>query len=121
MVKNAINDQDQDHQKGKDTTEVGHDICKVHLSIMVKNAVKSQDQDHQKGKDTREVGHTLSKVHLTMMLKNAVNNQDQKKRYKRSRSHCVKSPFDYDAKNVENNWDQDHQKGKDTKEDSKTK
>ena len=71
MVKNTIND--QDHQKGKDTTEVGHDLCKVHLSIMVKNAVKSQDQDHQKGKDTREVGHDLCKVLLTIMLKNTVN------------------------------------------------
>ena len=73
MVKNAINDQDQDHQKGKDTTEVSHDLCKVHLSIMVKNAVKSQDQDHQIGKDTREVGHDLCKVLLTIMLKNTVN------------------------------------------------
>ena len=54
-----MNDQDQDHQKGKDTTEVGHNLCKVHLSIMVKNTVKSQDQDHQKGKDTREVSHDL--------------------------------------------------------------
>ena len=73
MVKNAINDQDQDHQKGKDTTEVGHNLCNILLSIMVKNAVKSQDQDHQKGKDTREVGHNLCKVLLTIMLKNTVN------------------------------------------------
>ena len=73
MVKNAINDQDQDHQKGKDTTEVSHDLCKVHLSIMVKNAVKSQGQDHQKGKDTIEVGHNLCKVLLTIMLKNTIN------------------------------------------------
>ena len=73
MVKNAINNQDQDHQKGKDTTEVGHDLCKVHLSIMVKNAVKSQDQDHQKGNDTREVSHDLYKVLSTIMLKNTVN------------------------------------------------
>ena len=50
MIEKAVNNQDQDHQKGKDTTEVSHDLCKVHLSIMVKNAVKSQDQDHQKGK-----------------------------------------------------------------------
>ena len=73
MVKNAINDQDQDHQKGKDTTEVGHDLYKVHLSITVQNTVKSQDQDHQKGKDTREVGHNLCKVLLTIMLKNTIN------------------------------------------------
>ena len=73
MVKNTINNQDQDHQKGKGTIEVSHDFCKVHLSIMVKNAVKSQDQDHEKGKDTREVGHDLCKVLLTIMLKNTVN------------------------------------------------
>ena len=73
MVKNAKNDQDQGHQKGKDTTEVGHDLCKVHLSIMVKNTVKSQDQDHQKGKDTREVGHDLYTVLLTIILKNTLN------------------------------------------------
>ena len=54
MVKNAINNQDQGHQKGKDTTEVSHDLFKVHLSIMVKNTVKSQDQDHQKGKEKRK-------------------------------------------------------------------
>ena len=46
MVKNAINNQDQNHQKEKDTTEVSHDLCKVHLTIMVKNAVNKQDQDH---------------------------------------------------------------------------
>ena len=62
MVRNAINNQDQDHQKEKDTTEVGHDPCKVHLTIIVKNAVNNQDQDHQKGKDTTEVGHNLCKV-----------------------------------------------------------
>ena len=73
MLKNAVNNRDQDHQKGKDTTEVGQNLCKVHLSIMVKNAVKSQDQDHQKGKDTIEVGHDLCKVLLTIMLKNTVN------------------------------------------------
>ena len=71
MVKNAINGQDQDHQKGKDTTEVSHNLCKVYLSIMVKNAVKCQD--HQKGKDTREVSHDLCKVLLTIMLKNTID------------------------------------------------
>ena len=73
LVKNAINDEDQDHQKGKDTTEIHHDLCKAHLSILVKNAVKSQDQDHQKGKDTREVSHDLCKVLLTIMMKNTIN------------------------------------------------
>ena len=73
MLKNAVKDRDQDHQKGKDTTEVGHDLYKVHLSIMVKNAVKSQDQDYQKGKDTIEVGHDLCKVLLTIILKNTTN------------------------------------------------
>ena len=57
MLKNAINDQDQDHQKGKYTREVSHALSKVHLTMMLKNAVN--DQDHQKGKDTREVSHTL--------------------------------------------------------------
>ena len=73
MVKNAINNQDQGHQKGKDTTEVSHNLCKVHLSILVKHAVKSQDQDHQKGKDTRDVDHDLCTVLLTTMLKNTLN------------------------------------------------
>ena len=41
MVKNAINDQDQDHQKGKDTIEAGHNLCKVLLTIMLKNTVNS--------------------------------------------------------------------------------
>ena len=45
MLKNAVND--QDHQKGKDTTEVTHDVGKVHLTIMVTNAINNQDQDHQ--------------------------------------------------------------------------
>ena len=57
MVKNAINNQDQDHQKGKGTRDVGHDVGKVHKTIMVKNAINNQDQDHQKEKDTTEVGH----------------------------------------------------------------
>ena len=52
MVKNAINNQDQDHQKEKDTTEFSHDLCKVNLTIMVKNTVNNQDRDHQIGKDT---------------------------------------------------------------------
>ena len=47
MLKNAVNYQVQDHQKGKDTTEVTHDVGKVHLTIMVTNAVNNQDQDHQ--------------------------------------------------------------------------
>ena len=46
MIVKAINNQDQDHQKGKDTTEVGHDVGKVHLSMMLKNAINNQDQDH---------------------------------------------------------------------------
>ena len=75
MVKKAIHNQDQDHQKEKDTTEVGHNLCKVHLTIMVKNAVNNQDQDHQKGKDTTEVSHDLCKVHFTIMLKNAINSR----------------------------------------------
>ena len=57
MIEKAINNQDQDHQKGKDTREVGHALSKVHLTMMLKNAVN--DRDHKKGKDTREVGHTL--------------------------------------------------------------
>ena len=26
MIEKAVNNKDQDHQKGKDTTEVGHDV-----------------------------------------------------------------------------------------------
>ena len=33
--------QDLDRQKGKDTIEVGHDLCKVLLTIMLKNTVNS--------------------------------------------------------------------------------
>ena len=75
MLKNAVND--QDHKKEKNTTEVTHDVGKVHLTMMLKNAVNNQDQDHQKKKHTREFTHDVGKVHLIMMLKNAVNNQDQ--------------------------------------------
>ena len=57
MLKNAINDQDQDHQKGKDAREVGHTLSKVHLTMMLTNTVNNQD--HKKGKDTTEVGHAL--------------------------------------------------------------
>ena len=57
VLKNVVNNQDQDHQKGKDTREVGHTLSKVHLTMMLKNAVN--DQDHQKGKDTIEVGQVL--------------------------------------------------------------
>ena len=57
MLKNAVNDQDQDHQKGKDTMEVTHDVGKVHLTMMLKNAVN--DRDHKKEKDTIEVDHAL--------------------------------------------------------------
>ena len=74
-MKNAVNSQDQDHQKGKDTREVGHDVAKVHLTIMMKNAINNQD--HQKGKYITEVSNNLCKVHLTIMMKNAINNQDQ--------------------------------------------
>ena len=48
MWQNTVNDRDQDHQKGKDTTEVTHNVGKVHLTMMLKNAVNNQDQDHQK-------------------------------------------------------------------------
>ena len=58
-LKEAINNRDQDHQKGKDTTEVGHDVGKVHMTIIVKNAVNTQDQDHKKEKYTTEVSHNL--------------------------------------------------------------
>ena len=57
MIEKAVNNQDQDHQKGKDTTEVGHDLSKVHFTMMLKNAVN--DRDDKKGKDTREVGDAL--------------------------------------------------------------
>ena len=57
MIEKAINNQDQDHQKGKDTTEVGHVLSKVHLTMMLKNTVN--DRDHQKGKDTIEVCQAL--------------------------------------------------------------
>ena len=46
MLKNAVNNQDQDHQKEKHT-EVTQNVGKVHLTIMVTNAVNNQDQDHQ--------------------------------------------------------------------------
>ena len=59
LLKKAINNRDQDHRKGKDTTEVSHDVGKVYLTIIVKNAINNQDRDHQKGKDAIEVGHTL--------------------------------------------------------------
>ena len=59
------------------TSEVVHNLSKVHLTIMIEKAINNQDQDHQKGKDIREVGHALSKVHLTMVLKNIVNNRGQ--------------------------------------------
>ena len=82
MIEKAINNQDQDHQKGKDTREVKKS-CSVKspfdYGAEMKNVVNNRGQDHQKGKDTREVSHALSKVHLTMMLKNAVNNRDHKK------------------------------------------
>ena len=62
MLKNMVNNQDQDHQKGKDTTEVTHDVGKVHLmTMMLKNAINNQDQDHQKEKHTREVTHDVGK------------------------------------------------------------
>ena len=57
MIEKAVNNQDQDHQKGKDTTEVSHTLPKVHLTMMLKNAVN--DRDHKKGKDTTEVSHVL--------------------------------------------------------------
>ena len=41
------------------TSEVVHDLSKVHLNIMIEKAINNQDQDHQKGKDTTEVGHNL--------------------------------------------------------------
>ena len=50
MLKNTANDQDEDHQKGKDTTEVTHYVGKVHLTMMLKKAINNQDQDHQKKK-----------------------------------------------------------------------
>ena len=59
MIEKAINNQDQDHQKGTNTREVSHALSKVHLTIMIQKAVNNQD--HQKGKDTKEVSHTLSK------------------------------------------------------------
>ena len=40
MLKNTVNDRDQDHQKGKDTTEVTRDVGKVHLTMMLKNKIK---------------------------------------------------------------------------------
>ena len=46
-AENAINNQDQDHQKEKHTREVTHNVGKVHLTIMVTNTVNNQDQDHQ--------------------------------------------------------------------------
>ena len=50
MLKNAVNNQDQDHQKEKHTREVAHNVGKVHLTIMVTNTVNNQDQDHPKEK-----------------------------------------------------------------------
>ena len=57
MIEKAVNNQDQDCQKGKDTQEVGHILSKVHLTMMLKNAVNNQD--HKKEKDTIEVDHAL--------------------------------------------------------------
>ena len=86
MLKNT------DHQKEKRTREVTHDVGKVHLTIMVTNAVNNQDQGHQKGKDTTDVGHDLCKVHLSILARSP-----ERKRYKRSRSRSLHSPFDYHA------------------------
>ena len=47
MIEKAIKNQDQDHQKGRDTREVSHALSKVHLTIMIEKAVNNQDQDHQ--------------------------------------------------------------------------
>ena len=46
MIEKAINNQDQDHQKGKDTREVGHALSKVHLTMVLKNIVNKQGHDH---------------------------------------------------------------------------
>ena len=56
-AENIVNNQDQDHQKGKDTREVGHALSKVHLTMMLKNTVN--DWYHQKGKNTIEVSQAL--------------------------------------------------------------
>ena len=42
MIEKAVNNQDQDHQKGKDTREVSHALSKVHLTMMLKNAVNDR-------------------------------------------------------------------------------
>ena len=47
MIEKAVNNQGQDHQKEKDTREVGHTLSKVHLTIIIEKAVNNQDQDHQ--------------------------------------------------------------------------
>ena len=41
MLKNAVNDQDQDHQTEKHTGDVTHNVGKVHLAIMVTNAINN--------------------------------------------------------------------------------
>ena len=39
MIEKVINNQDHDHQKGKDTQEVGHALSKVYLTMVLKNVV----------------------------------------------------------------------------------
>ena len=75
---NAIYNQDQDHQKGKNRREVIHDLSfnhdLVHLTIMLKNTVNSRKVDHDlQRKVLKDAGNSkevnLDLVHLTMMLK----------------------------------------------------
>ena len=47
MIEKAVNNQDKDHQKGKDTREVSHTLSKVHLTMVLKNIVNNRGQDHQ--------------------------------------------------------------------------
>ena len=69
MIEKAINNQDQDHQKGKDTRE-------VKKSCSVKSPFDYGAEKRRKQSRSRS---------------------PERKRYKRSQSRSVKSPFDHDA------------------------
>ena len=120
MLKNAVNDRVQDHQKGKDTTEVTHNVGKVHLTMMLKNTINNQDQNHKKEKHTREVTYDVGKVllapHGNKRCKQSRSRSPERKRYNRSQSRSLQSPFQYPGKNAVKSQDQDHQKGKDARE-----
>ena len=106
MVKNAISNQDQDHQKGKDTREVSHAVKSPfdYDSEKCSKQWRSQERKRYKRSWSCSVKSPFG-YGAEKHCKQLRSRSPERKRYKRSQSHPVKSTINLENQSTTMRYD----------------